>query len=75
MHARRLGLQGLELLGAGRITPPTPEPRRSYLLSIRRGKVRSNEVVAAVSQAESELTTPATSSSILAESDRAWVDD
>src|SRR6266567_1379981 len=38
MHALRLGLQGVELLSAGRITLPMPEPDRGYLRSIRRGE-------------------------------------
>jgi hypothetical protein len=75
MHALRLGLQGVELLTTGRITLPVPEPHRAYLRCIRRGEVSLDEVVAAISQAEAELTTLATSSSIPAEPDRAWVDD
>src|SRR6266498_4142751 len=75
MHALRLGLQGIELLTTGRITLPVPEPHRAYLRSIRRGEIPLDEVVAAISQAEAELTTLATTSSIPAEPDRAWVDD
>jgi uncharacterized protein len=75
MHALRLGLQGVELLTTGRITLPVPEPHRAYLRAIRRGEVPLDEVVAAVSQAETELTELATRSSVPAEPDRTWVDD
>jgi len=75
MHALRLGLQGVEMLTTGRITLPAPEPHRAYLRSIRRGEVPLDEVVVAVSEAEAELTRLATSSSVPAEPDRAWVDD
>lgn len=75
MHALRLGLQGVELLTTGRITLPVPEPHRAYLRAIRRGEIPLDEVITAVSDAEAQLTTLATSSSIPAEPDRSWVDE
>lgn len=75
MHALRLGYQGVELLTTGRITLPVPEPQRSYLRSIRRGQVALAEVVAAVSEAEAELTRLASSSAVPEQPDMAWVDD
>jgi len=75
MHALRLGLQGIELLTAGRITLPVPEPHRSYLRSIRHGQVPLREVIDAVSAAESRLARLRDSSGVPAEPDRRWVDD
>lgn len=45
MHAVRVGYQGLELLGNGRISLPVPEPHRSRLMEIRRGKVLLADVL------------------------------
>jgi hypothetical protein len=74
MHALRLGIQGVELLTTGRITPPVPEPHRSYLRAIRRGEVPLTEVVAAVADAEARLTKLREDSNVPAEPDRRWVD-
>jgi hypothetical protein len=75
MHALRLGVQGVELLSTGRITVPVPEPSRAYLRSIRRGEVPLDEVIAAIDEAEAELTRLRTSSSLPDQPDRAWVND
>jgi uncharacterized protein len=74
MHALRLGLQGVELLTAGRITLPVPEPHNQYLRAIRLGQVPLAEVVDAISAAESDLTRLQVHSSVPAEPDRRWVD-
>ena len=75
MHALRLGLQGVELLTTGRITLPVPEPDRGYLLQVRRGEVRLDEVIARVDEAEARLAAFSTSSDLPAEPDRQWVDE
>jgi hypothetical protein len=75
MHALRLGVQGVELLTAGRITVPVPEPHRAYLRSIRRGEVPLHEVLAAVEDAERELTRLREQSAVPPEPDRQWVDE
>lgn len=75
MHALRLGYQGVELLTTGRITLPVPGPQRDYLRSIRRGEVKLDEVVEAVSAAEAELTRLKESSTLPDEPDRRWVDE
>lgn len=74
MHALRLGVQGIELLRTGRITLPVPEPSREYLRSVRRGEVQLAEVLAAVTDAEQQLTELRRSDAVPAEPDRKWVD-
>lgn len=54
-HALRLGLQGVELLGDGRITLPIPEPSRSWLYDVRTGKVTKQTVLDAISLLRDEL--------------------
>jgi|SRR5215472_2425053 len=75
MHALRLGVQGVELLTTGRITLPVPEPHRTYLRSIRRGEVPLPEVLAAVEDAERELTRLREQSAVPQQPDRRWVDE
>lgn len=74
MHALRLGIQGVELLTTGRITLPVPPPHREYLRSVRRGEVPLAEVVAAIDQADADLTRLRSSSGVPDQPDRAWVD-
>ncbi len=64
MQALRLGVQGVELLTAGRITLPVPEPARSHLRAIRSGDVPLDEVIAAIDQAEADLKRLAHSSAV-----------
>lgn len=54
-HAVRLGIQGLELMETGRITLPMPDADREYILSIRRGEVSHDSVMAQVNHLESRL--------------------
>jgi hypothetical protein len=75
MHALRLGIQGVELLGTGRITLPVPEPSRECLRSIRRGEIPVDDVIDAIDQAEAELTRLQTSAAVPAQPDRAWVNE
>lgn len=74
MHALRLGRRGIELLTTGRITLPIQEPDRGYLRSIRRGEVVLDEVIAAVSAAETPLVDLRNSSSLPDQPDRRWID-
>jgi hypothetical protein len=75
MHALRLGLQGAELLSAGRITLPVPEPDRAYLRAVRRGEVPLAEVLDAIRAAEARLEALRGSPAVPGQPDRAWVDD
>jgi hypothetical protein len=75
MHALRLGRQGVELLTTGRITLPVPGDDGTYLRSIRRGEVALDEVVAAIADAEAELTRLRESSSLPEQPDHQWVDE
>jgi hypothetical protein len=74
MHALRLGLQGIELLGTGRVTLPVPEPDREYLRSIRRGERSLAEVLDAISDAEARLARLRDSPAVADQPDRQWVD-
>jgi hypothetical protein len=74
-HALRLGIQGIELLTAGRITLPIPEPDLSYLRAVRRGEVELSHVRAAVADAERRLLELSVDASVPHQPDRAWVDD
>jgi hypothetical protein len=75
MHALRLGYQGVELLTTGRMTLPVPGPQREYLRSVRRGEVKLDEVVDAVSASEADLVRLKRSSTLPDEPDRRWVDE
>ena len=75
MHALRLGLQGIELLSTGRITLPVPEPHRAYLRSIRRGERPLAEVLAAITDAETQLARLRDSTTVADQPDRRWVDN
>ena len=74
MHALRLGVQGVELLGTGRITLPIPEPWLTYLRAVRRGEVELPEVVAAIDEVAGELVRLTASSSVPDRPDADWVD-
>ena len=75
MHALRLGWQGIELMTAGHITLPVPEPGRRYLRSIRRGEVALAEVIDAITSAETELGALRGASHVPGQPDRHWVDE
>ena len=75
MHALRLGLQGIEFLTTGRISLPIPEPHRAYLRSIRRGEVPLDEVLDAITNAETRLVRLRVTSAVPDQPDRGWVDD
>lgn len=75
MHALRLGVQGIELLSTGRISLPVREPHLSFLRAVRRGEVQLDHAVAAVGEAEDELTRLCEHSDLPAQPDRRWVDD
>src|SRR5262245_59640944 len=62
MHMLRLGFQGVELLTTGHLSLPMREPERSFLLDVRRGKVREQECFAKADDLERELTALADSS-------------
>jgi hypothetical protein len=51
----RLGLQGVEYLESGRITLPIPEPERSWLVDMRRGRHTREEALARATELERRL--------------------
>lgn len=55
MHMVRLGFQGVEFLKSGRLTLPMPEPERSWIRSIRIGKVTQQEVLQRAGGLEREI--------------------
>ena len=55
MHAARLGYQGVELLGTGRLTLPMPEPERSRVMAIRTGERTFDETIAEIDEVEQRL--------------------
>jgi uncharacterized protein len=64
MHMLRLGFQGVELLTTGRLSLPMPEPERSFLLDVRRGKVSEEKCLARASELERQLVDLETTSSL-----------
>jgi predicted nucleotidyltransferase len=55
MHALRLGYQGLELLEAGRLTLPMPQPERSRVMAVRKGERSFEDVLAEIGEVERRL--------------------
>lgn len=74
MHMLRLGFQGVELLTTGRLSLPMPEPARSFLLDVRRGKVSEQECLTRAGELERELTDLATTSPLPDEPDERRVE-
>ena len=74
MHAARLGYQGLELVGTGRVTLPMPEPERSRAMAIRTGERSFDEAIAEIEEVERRLAEALASTPLPAQPDRAAVD-
>lgn len=55
MHALRIAVQGIELLGTGRITLPVREPDRARLRAVRAGTVPLDEVMARLDELSERL--------------------
>ncbi len=55
MHMLRLGMQGVEFMETGRITLPMPEPDRSWLRSVRTGRVPLQDCLTRVGELEVAL--------------------
>jgi uncharacterized protein len=55
MHALRLGYQGIELLEAGRVPLPMPEPQRARVMAVRRGERSFEQVLAEIDVVERQL--------------------
>jgi hypothetical protein len=55
MHMVRLGVQGVELLGTGRITLPLAEPWLSWCRALRRGEHSKEEAIEATADLERQL--------------------
>lgn len=54
-HLLRLGYQGLELTGTGRLSLPMLEPVRSHIVDVRTGKVSEADVLAEATEIEAQL--------------------
>lgn len=54
-HMVRLGIQGVELLTTGRITLPIPEPDRTWLIELRRGKHTKQEALDRAERLEARI--------------------
>lgn len=74
-HMVRLGLQGAELLRTGRITLPIPEPERSWLVELRRGKHSREEALEVVAALEAQVAALCETSPLPPEPDLRAVDD
>lgn len=70
MHALRLGYQGLEVMGEGKLTIPVPEPQRNVLRSIRRGELSLEGVLKLITDTENQLRELTERSSKQADADR-----
>jgi predicted nucleotidyltransferase len=55
MHMLRLGLQGNELMQTGRMSIPMREEDRAYLLGVRTGKEKLNDVLTRAGELERDL--------------------
>ncbi|MBR8740799.1 DNA polymerase beta superfamily protein [Nocardiopsis sp. MG754419] len=73
-HMVRLGLQGVELLETGRLTLPTPEPDRSWLLALRRGEYTRAEALARTGELEERLAELCHTSFLPELPDATWAD-
>lgn len=74
MHVARLGYQGIELLTAGRLTLPMPEPERSRVMAIRRGEIPLADAIAEMDVIERRLRTAVDESPLPDEPDYEHVD-
>jgi predicted nucleotidyltransferase len=57
MHVLRLLHEGIELISRGQVTLPRPEPERSRLLDVRRGKWSQDRVIAEANRLFTQLDT------------------
>ena len=73
MHALRVLGEGVELMEAGRITLPRPEPERSYLSAVRRGLVPRDDVLADCGRRLEALEAARLGTSLPPEPDRARI--
>lgn len=65
----RLGLQGVELLEAGRITLPVPEPWRTWIRDLRVGKHTMAEALEVAADSEERLQRLTSNSPLASEAD------
>lgn len=54
-HILRLGFQGVEYLQTGRITVPSPDGMRDYILRVRNGELDQNAVLTRAGELEEEI--------------------
>ncbi len=74
MHAARLGVQGVEFAGTGRITLPIPEPDRELLRAIRAGRLPLTETLDVIAGFRERLERELDRDTLPDEPDRAWID-
>jgi uncharacterized protein len=74
LHALRIGEQGHELLTTGRISLPVPEPRRSFLMSVRRGEPTLDEIIDELHATTTRLERQVLGGDLPDEPDRAAID-
>ena len=73
-HALRLGVQGVELLTAGRMSLPMEPEHRARLRAVRRGEVPLREVLNELDDYERLLSELRLSGAVSDQPDRRWVD-
>lgn len=74
-HAVRLGMQGHELLTAGRITLPIREPQRTLLLDIRDGGYSLDYVLGLIEHWQDQIVQAVSKSPLRTLPDRDWAND
>lgn len=74
MRMVRLGVQGVELLRTGRITPPLPEPWLSWCRALRRGEHAKQEALDAAADLQRQLVTLRHTAPLPEHPDRATID-
>ena len=74
MHALRIGIQDIELLRAGRISLPVPEPDRARLRAVRAGAVPLDDIVAQLDDVTERLERLTAESELPQRADEARVD-
>ena len=74
MHMLRLGYQGVQLLSEGRVSFPVSSPEREYLLSVRRGEGKTEEILGRTRELEERLRDLLDTSPLQAKPDREYVE-
>lgn len=73
MQMLRLGFQGVEFLQTGQLSLPMREPERSFVFSVREGKVDINDVLTRAGELEREVKLLLDDSPLPEKPDREWI--